>query len=172
MTAEEFMAWNGRRYVEDPTGRAPFRAVEYGEWSKWVSDGERSRSRRDPEGVRLLIEQGVPVPEGFGGEPAPSEGSISQQSKVETRVSSAGSSGVSSLLEVVGWIGLCLSLLAGVVIVAQASSYGDGSGVAFGFVFGIAGSIQSLLLIAFARVLTFCKATAVLLAENLEQASS
>lgn len=173
MTAEQFIRWNGRRFVRDPSGRHSFRAVERGQWSPWVTDGKGRIARRDPEGARILQEHGTPVPEHSTPYAASAQATAPpRRNPREGRVEALGKSGVANALEVIGVLGIIVSVIAGIVIVADASSYdpySSGPDASLGWFVGIAGTVQSLLLLGFAKVLVFTKATAMLLAENLDE---
>lgn len=173
MSDNQFVGRGGRKFFEDPSGRHPFRAVEYGKWSPLVSDGSKVFARRDPEGAKLLAEKDEPVPN-TGWRPS-HRTADAVSPELESRVSVSGSSGVSSALVAVGWIGLVLAIVAGLLIVAEANNssyYSSGPDASVGWFVAIAGSLQSLLLIGFARILVFTKATAVLLAQNLAEVRS
>lgn len=140
----------------DPTGRYRFRAIHKGKfWTQWVTNELTSPLTRDMKGARKCrpvltpdLDRLISI---LPGEEVP---------KPEARSKSVQSvDAVAMFLEVVGWIGVALSVIGGISLFASAGGSGfqepDEAARAAAVVVGLLGAIQSLLIVGFGRMINY-----------------
>lgn len=96
--------------------------------------------------------------------PSPPAAALPAQSGPSGMAHKIPEDSVGTLLQVAGWILLALS-----AIVLAITVYDTDTDAGIGLAIGFGGIVQSLLLIGFGRMVTYMKATALLLAEAVDQ---